>query len=241
MVNIEAIRSGDTVLARHEETGEWGWFVVERTFVRTARELIELEIVGETGAPDLLQVTPEHPMRVASGEWVEAGELALSDRLVGFAGDIRIVSIRRFTEDAIVFNLEVRTAHTYFVGETGAWVHNAGPGGVCGLLKPGPKVSMFREALERLNSVPSNEKASAFDDLAAQISRGATDGAWFYERVAIRGGDLFVGAQGEALVITKGGAVYRGSEASGGISEVGLDAAGAVIYDVDYSLMTRLQ
>jgi hypothetical protein len=110
-VNIEQVRAGDLVLARQEETGAWGWFVVERTFVRTARELVVLELVGEDGASDVLEVTPEHPFRVVDGGWVAAGDLTTRDQLDGVEGGLRIANIRRFAEDATVFNLEVRDAH----------------------------------------------------------------------------------------------------------------------------------
>ena len=69
-------------------------------------------------------MTPEHPFRVVDGGWVAAGDLTTSDQLDGVEGALRVASIRRFAEDATVFNLEVRDAHTYFVGELGAWVHN---------------------------------------------------------------------------------------------------------------------
>ncbi|MDP2345174.1 MAG: polymorphic toxin-type HINT domain-containing protein [Deltaproteobacteria bacterium] len=124
LIPIASIVVGDVVLARHETTGEWGWFPVVQTFVRPTEQLVTIEVEGADSQPDLFETTPEHPFFVDGRGWVEAGGVSVGDRLEGAEGTLTVVDVRLVDEDAQVFNLEVEAAHTYFVGELSALVHN---------------------------------------------------------------------------------------------------------------------
>jgi hypothetical protein len=57
--------------------------------------------------------------------FVNAGDLKLGDRLQSAEGkDLTIVGLRDLPDAIPVFNFEVAEFHTYFVGDSGAWVHN---------------------------------------------------------------------------------------------------------------------
>jgi len=76
-----------------------------------------------------LKRPPEHPFWVAGKGWVAAKELAKGDRLitpdekVAVVGEARVEAVRG--PPVAVYNLEVENTHTYFVGRSGVWVHNA--------------------------------------------------------------------------------------------------------------------
>lgn len=124
LVPIADLKVGDIVLARDEHTGEWGWHPVTEVFVRRTHEWLAIEVQDDDGAIDVYRATPEHPFFVLGGGWVEAGHLAVGDVVSGATGDLTITRLSHYDEDVTVFNLEVEGAHTYFVGELGAWVHN---------------------------------------------------------------------------------------------------------------------
>ncbi len=65
-------------------------------------------------------------MMTPDGHEVAAGLLRAGDVLGGVDGDKWVVSVRLLSVSRPVYNLEVRQAHTFFVGVGGVWVHNCG-------------------------------------------------------------------------------------------------------------------
>ena len=123
---------GDFVLARHEHTFELGYFEVVDTVVRESPSVLRLIVTSEVGNEEIV-VTEEHPFYTERG-WIAAGELQVDENIIT-AGDhvATVVSLEEHSEAIIVYNLTVRDAHTYFVGESQMWVHNTceecGPNG----------------------------------------------------------------------------------------------------------------
>jgi len=127
---------GDIVLAYHEATGEIGPYPVTDTMVHLDPAVIELTIDGE-----LIETTPEHPFYVmesapwlaegqTAGRWVDAGELTLNDLIWQADGTTgRVQSVTIVPVEQWMYNLTVGVAHTFFVGDGGWLVHNAGPCG----------------------------------------------------------------------------------------------------------------
>lgn len=120
---IEAIRTGDLVWSIDPDSGEEGWHEVTQTFVHEEPAL-EL-ILEEHGASETITVTGEHPFWERTRGWVGAGDLLPGDEVFTSRGGwARIGGGTWIDGDQLVYNLEVEGSHTYFVGETGAWVHN---------------------------------------------------------------------------------------------------------------------
>jgi hypothetical protein len=121
---ISSIEEGDLVWAIDADTGEEGWSPVERTFERTARVLsLALE---DDWSSEALTVTGEHPFFARERGWTPARDLLPGDEVYTSRGGwARIGGGTWIDAEQLVYNLEVEGAHTYFVGETGAWVHNA--------------------------------------------------------------------------------------------------------------------
>ncbi|MEU5333209.1 polymorphic toxin-type HINT domain-containing protein [Streptomyces asoensis] len=129
---IEDVKTGDKVLATDPETG--------RTKVKT----VTAEITGK-GLKNLVRITLSitadgkklttsitatdgHPFWVPElGAWVDATRLAAGERLTSSAhAEVRITTIRRWTQPATVHNLIVADIHTYYAlaGDTPVLVHN---------------------------------------------------------------------------------------------------------------------
>ncbi|MGE0536252.1 MAG: polymorphic toxin-type HINT domain-containing protein [Pirellulales bacterium] len=131
--NIEELRVGDRVLARDEETGEQAYQPILETIVTHPERLYSVVYrLAGSEREDRLVCTGEHPFYVAARrEFVPASELMTGDVIPLAAGSEAIVAAIVY-EDAppgevfTTYNMEVERFHTYFVGEAGLWVHNAG-------------------------------------------------------------------------------------------------------------------
>jgi len=75
---------------------------------------------------EVLTVTGGHPFWERARGWTPAGELLPGDEVFTSRGGwARIGGGTWIAGEQLVYNFEVEGAHTYFVGETGAWVHNS--------------------------------------------------------------------------------------------------------------------
>jgi RHS repeat-associated protein len=131
---IDAIRTGDIVVSRDEVTGETTLRAVARVFVTPDEEVLDLSFARSDGTIETITATPGHPFWVESTGWVEARDLTLGATVQTAESRLATLSATLSREGrTTVYNLEVEGTHTYFVGETQAWVHNA-----CGC--PGGKI-----------------------------------------------------------------------------------------------------
>jgi len=134
--------------------------------------------IASTGEIESVTGTPEHPFWVdGKAAFVPMGELEVGDELVlARGGSARVVSLPAprgppagGQGSLTTYNFEVAEAHTYFIGETGAWVHNAGA--ICERLKeiflrPKNKEGIDgMPALQRFMEITSPPESRAFADL----------------------------------------------------------------------------
>ncbi len=100
-----------------------GAAVVTGTFKHSAADVLDLQLEAEDKS---IGVTYSHPFRSADRkDWVAAGELKVGERVETRTGTTKVVSIKKRPGQVPVYNLEVHKKHTYFVGKSGAWVHNS--------------------------------------------------------------------------------------------------------------------
>ena len=120
-VAISDLRVGDNVLAYDEATAFVGTYPVTEVHVNDDPATGTVVIDGES-----IGTTPEHPFYTAEAGWTEAEDLAPGDRVRTADGGWGVVNSVAFDSDpAVMYNLTVATAHTFFVGE-GEWlVHNS--------------------------------------------------------------------------------------------------------------------
>ena len=127
LVAIETIQPGDVVLAADEETGEYAYKEVVRTFVNTTEEITHVTISNSEGVQEVIDSTPQHPFYVEGKGWVEASALHAGMTIWfanGTKGTVEDISNEGLEEPVTVYNFEVADFHTYFVGECGVLVHN---------------------------------------------------------------------------------------------------------------------
>ncbi|TGL23756.1 hypothetical protein EHQ47_05030 [Leptospira bourretii] len=133
-VAIETIQVGDWVLSKSDATGGVGYRQVANTFVRQTDAIYKVTFADGT----ILETTWNHPFRVMKTDardkefnientkWKQAKDLISGDIALSVNGaTLSIVSIEIDERSETVYNFEVDEYHTYFVGETGVWVHNA--------------------------------------------------------------------------------------------------------------------
>jgi Pretoxin HINT domain len=147
---IEAIRVGDRVLSRDAARGQTVFRPVTALFTRTASQIVRLTIEAADGRIETLGTTPGHPFYVPERGFVAAADLRpgmllspatmpsdviaqgaqarflrTAARDNDTAGFLRVKATSLDDRAQQVHNFEVAETHTYFVGDSGAWVHNA--------------------------------------------------------------------------------------------------------------------
>ncbi len=120
-LRIDRIRVGDLVLAFDEQRGETAYRRVTAIIAYEDPAIILLTLDGET-----IRATPDHPFMVEGRGWVDAADLRSGDRVrraSGGTATVEAVAVEQ--RPKMMYNLSVEGAHTSFVGEAQALVHNA--------------------------------------------------------------------------------------------------------------------
>ncbi|MCZ8239868.1 MAG: polymorphic toxin-type HINT domain-containing protein [Leptospiraceae bacterium] len=140
---IEDIKVGDVVMSKSDVTGEVTYKKVVNTFVRQTSAIYKVTFEDGT----ILETTWNHPFRrlkldatllgglqdsysevnrsIDFSDWTKAKDLKSGD--LAFTTDGKLLTISSVdveNRDETVYNFEVEDFHTYFVGESGIWVHN---------------------------------------------------------------------------------------------------------------------
>ncbi|MDQ0418976.1 hypothetical protein J2Z48_003200, partial [Croceifilum oryzae] len=134
---IEDIQVGDKVLSKDEKTGKREYKKVTRLFKREVDKIYTVHVGKEK-----IETTAEHPFWVKGKGWVPAKGLQEGDLLEdenGKALPVEKISIKN--EKTTVYNFEVEDYHTYYVSDTGIWVHN-----MCDLTDQVTRKQMFNQA-----------------------------------------------------------------------------------------------
>ena len=119
---IESLKIGDLVWAKDESTGEIALKPIVQTFERVAPSTLALTFSNG----EIIETTIEHPFYVQDRGFVPAGLVALGNSIVTRAGpSLEVTAIEKHEAAHKVYNFEVADYHTYFVGESALWVHNA--------------------------------------------------------------------------------------------------------------------
>ncbi|MCP4712683.1 MAG: hypothetical protein GY869_28995, partial [Planctomycetes bacterium] len=124
LVAIEEIEIGDQVMAWDEATGEVDYHKVLQLIRSERNDLCRLDF----NEGDTVICSRNHRFWIESRGWVEAQNLQLNDVCYQQAGE-NVKHLQRLEIVATptlvpVYNIEVESAHTYFVGEQQILVHN---------------------------------------------------------------------------------------------------------------------
>ncbi len=75
---------------------------------------------------DYIETTAIHPFYVVGIGWIPAIALKQGDMLVAVTGTpLTVQAVEALPIKETVYNLELDSLHTYYVGSLGVWVHNA--------------------------------------------------------------------------------------------------------------------
>jgi YD repeat-containing protein len=119
---IQQIRQGDLVLSRDEVSGK----TEPKKVTSLSSHLAPATMALTLSDGSRIECTPEHPFYVVSQGWTPARECGIGTSIVTRAGpSVQVKSVEHFDRPAKVFNFSVEDAHSYFVGQGAAWVHNA--------------------------------------------------------------------------------------------------------------------
>jgi len=200
LIPIEEIEVGDLVWAGDEVTGYEGLRPIAQVFITEGSAILDLEVVNDAGARETLGTTGEHPFYVEARGFVPAHRLEPGDRIVATDDEVLTIasSTWRATTDR-VFNLEVEDFHTYFVGESGAWVHNNSG---CG-----PTFGELRQQVRTLASHPAfrtpEARRAAFEE-GVQLYRGVAPTHYAQYAAAKGGRAIPIGGTASAAAHTAG-------------------------------------
>lgn len=126
-INIERIRMGDMVLAKHPITGEVGLQPVLRTTIRDPEMLIRIQFEshGSSGVEGaVIRSSGGHPFWVSGLGWQRARLLEPGMRLHGLSGFATVKSVQIEERASITYNLVVADFHSYFAGSQGLLTHD---------------------------------------------------------------------------------------------------------------------
>jgi hypothetical protein len=119
--NIEDLRPGDEVWTWNEAARVIEARTINNYFAHIRDEHVVIRIRGESH-----QATVEHPFLSENGTWITAGELKAGDVLLTIDMlPAPVESVERIHGSFVVYNAEVDSLHTYFVGPHGILAHNA--------------------------------------------------------------------------------------------------------------------
>ena len=137
LLPIASLTLGQDVLAYNEAKGQNEYQPIQQVFVNQDPQITFLQVDQE-----LVTTTPEHPFYVKehsdtetrpkpvghedlNDHWVGAGHLKIGDKIQRADGGFGVVRyVNTVTQTRTMYNLEVKDAHTFFVGTQGWLVHN---------------------------------------------------------------------------------------------------------------------
>jgi hypothetical protein len=117
---IEDLRPGDTVMSAAESGGPAESRSVVRTWTHSDRPVIEIGF----GDGESILATSVHLVFTTEHGLVPVSALRVGDHLRGVRSDIVVTRVELADDTRTVHNISVDDLHTFFVGRSGAWVHN---------------------------------------------------------------------------------------------------------------------
>jgi hypothetical protein len=115
---IETIQLGDQVLAQDVTTGALGFEPVVAIYHNPPKPTLRIDLGGEA-----IVATSIHRFWKAGQGWAMARDLKPGDAIRRLGGTAQVVSVSEETVQP-VFNLDVAQSRSFFVGASGALVHD---------------------------------------------------------------------------------------------------------------------
>ncbi len=131
-IAISSVAIGTPVLAFNEVSNQQEIQPVTATIShgKNDQSVVTLKLETSDGKQEVLETTPEHPFAVRVGQdgqiaWVNAIDLTKGQSIARADGKSgRLIARSVEARDVQLYNLTVKTAHTYYVGEQQWLIHN---------------------------------------------------------------------------------------------------------------------
>ncbi len=120
---IETLRVGDQVLTQDAESGSLQYQPIVAVFHNPPNQTLRITLEGQGEA---IVSTGIHRFWKAGKGWVMARELKPGDTLRTLGGSARVQKVEP-DQEQLVYNLEVASGRSYFVGKAGGLVHDNTP------------------------------------------------------------------------------------------------------------------
>ncbi|MFY0641615.1 MAG: VCBS repeat-containing protein [Bermanella sp.] len=128
---IEKLQPGDHVIGLNQLQPIVESKSVGKIFSSDVERLTTVELKNSVTS-EKIQATPSHPFWTKNIGWVAAEELVSGNQVFSGTGNwLEVISVKTIHQLSAVHNFSVEEAHTYFVGELLAWVHNPKGMGLC--------------------------------------------------------------------------------------------------------------
>ncbi len=121
LLEIERLKVGDLVLAKHPETGELAYRPVLATTIRPPEQVVKIRTTTE-----LIEATSGHPLWVDGDGWSMASDLKSGMVLHGLEQGVVITDLKPGNVKR-TYNLIIDGFHSYFVGFDHVLVHDNTP------------------------------------------------------------------------------------------------------------------
>ena len=156
---IELIRVGERVRSRDENSRLTEWEPVTALIRPHLRPIYKVSFEpSKLGVAESFEVTDDHPWMSTEGHWLTTLELRIGTQIQTEGHEpLQVRSVVPIDGFSNTYNIEVARFHTYFVGRSHVWVHNAG----CG-----PASEKFAvDIAKRIESALGKDARRAFHDL----------------------------------------------------------------------------
>jgi hypothetical protein len=130
LIPIESVQPGvDQAITLNEATGLLEVHAITDLIVTEQSSLLRLTVIHESGHPEVIDTTDEHPFyeEARVGGWVRADGLSPGDVVRTMGGAAVVDALFFGNERVTVYNLTVADSHTYMIGPDATWVHNCRP------------------------------------------------------------------------------------------------------------------
>jgi RHS repeat-associated protein len=123
---IASLKAGDKVLARDEVSGKTELKPILSLASENHADHVLVTVASAGEKLDTITTTREHPFYIVGKGWVPAEQLAQGDLFATSDGSrAEVKSMEIVAKPLLAYNFEVADSHTYFVGDSKVWVHNA--------------------------------------------------------------------------------------------------------------------
>lgn len=153
---IDTLKIGDLMMSRSDKTGETAAKPIVSITPAHERRIwtATVSYKGEDShwKDELYETTDDHPWRTSDGGWATSASLKHGQTLARENGIAIVAAVTDTGRNKLTYNLEIADFHTYFVGKSKTWVHNACPPNLRDATKQELKDAALRDGYDKVET-----------------------------------------------------------------------------------------